>query len=143
MQIVVYVSIRQHALAYVSICQHTSAYASIRPHMSAYVSICQHTSAEHLRAVGIVAVGSWYEAVTSRTLTSPRPLVRHESVARCSIQHRIRQHTSAYGSIRQHASAYVSIRQHTAAYVSIRQHMPLTLPTSDTRARGALQDTYI
>jgi hypothetical protein len=50
----IYVSIRQHMSAYVSIRQHTSAYVrsafrliyvSIRQHTSAYVSIRQHTSA--------------------------------------------------------------------------------------------------
>jgi hypothetical protein len=93
-QLCIYVSIRQHTSAFVSVCvcsmrrtddirmstfvyvcQHTSAYVSIRQHTSAYVSIC---------------VGS----------------MRRTDDTRMSTFVYVRQHTAAYVSIRQHTSAY-------------------------------------
>jgi hypothetical protein len=71
------------------------------------------------------------------------------------VQHRARQHTSAYVSIRQHSSAYRyqygqeeqdrarrgqgHLFQHTSAYVSIRQHTSGYVQEEKDRARHGQQ----
>jgi hypothetical protein len=85
---------KSRCLIYVSIRQHTSAYVSIREdiyHTSAYVRI--------------------REDIYQPTLSVWSSEEQRRAVAVCTC---IRQHTSAHVSIRQHTSAYVRTRQHTA-----------------------------
>ncbi len=94
--------------------QHASAYVSIRQHSSAFVSAFKtmHTLACSL--------------FRSATSTATAELCPSAGDACCLGSFRLMlalaASATAFNARRQHTSAHVSTRQHTSAYVSIRQH---------------------
>ena len=137
----VYVSIRQHTSAYVSILLEVEArhihipsevLADFLPCLSelpalaapsAYVSICQHTFLPCLSELPALAAPSAYVST------------RQHMFLPCLSELPALAAPSAYVRIREHMPEYVSIRQQTSAYVS-----PMPQRASSTRCSVSIRE---